>query len=107
MPEDFVTVAKAGQLPPGRMMLVELGRFERILLVNVNGSYHAVDELCPHSGAALSEGDLYGEVVECPLHSSMFRVRTGEVLTPPASENLTVYRVRVEGDDILVGPPLP
>jgi 3-phenylpropionate/trans-cinnamate dioxygenase ferredoxin subunit len=107
MPEDFVTVAKAGQLPPGRMMLVELGRFERILLVNVNGSYHAVDELCPHSGAALSEGDLYGEVVECPLHSSMFLVRTGEVLTPPASENLTVYRVRVEGDDILVGPPLP
>ena len=105
MPEEFVKVAKAGQLPPGRMMLVELGRFERILLVNVNGSYHAVDELCPHSGAALSEGDLYGEVVECPLHSSMFRVKTGEVLTPPASEGLTVYQVRVEGDDILVGPP--
>ena len=105
MPEEFVKVAKAGQLPPGRMMLVELGLFERILLVNVNGSYHAVDELCPHSGAALSEGDLYGEVVECPLHSSMFRVKTGEVLTPPASEGLTVYQVRVEDDDILVGPP--
>ena len=105
MPEEFVKVAKAGQLPPGRMMLVELGRFERILLVNVNGSYHAVDELCPHSGAALSEGDLYGEVVECPLHSSMFRVKTGEVLTPPASEGLTVYQVRLEGDDILVGAP--
>ena len=105
MPEEFVKVAKAGQLPPGRMMLVELGRFERILLVNVNGSYHAADELCPHSGAALSEGDLYGEVVECPLHSSMFRVKTGEVLTPPASEGLTVYQVRLEGDDILVGPP--
>ena len=70
MPEEFVKVAKAGQLPPGRMMLVELGRFERILLVNVNGSYHAVDELCPHSGAALSEGDLYGEVVECPAACS-------------------------------------
>ena len=107
MPDEFVTVAKVGQLPPGSMMLVELGRFERILLVNVNGGYHAVDELCPHSGAALSEGDLYGEVVECPLHSSFFRVRTGEVLTPPASENLTVYQVRVEGDDILVGPPVP
>lgn len=105
MPQEFVNVAKAGQLPPGKMMLVELGRFERILLVNVNGSYHAVDELCPHSGAALSEGDLYGEVVECPLHSSMFRVKTGEVLTPPASEGLTVYQVRVEGDDIFVGPP--
>jgi nitrite reductase/ring-hydroxylating ferredoxin subunit len=105
MPQEFVKVAQAGQLPPGSMMLVQLGRLERILLVNVNGSYHAVEELCPHSGAALSEGDLYGEIVECPLHGSAFRVKTGEVLTPPAAEDLTVYQVRVEGDDILVGPP--
>lgn len=105
MPEEFTKVAQTDQLPPGRMMLVELGRFERILLVNLEGSYYAVEELCPHSGAALSEGDLYGRVVECPLHGSAFDVKTGEVLTMPAEENLIVYQVRVEGDDILVGPP--
>ena len=105
MPEEFVKVAQTDQLPPDRMMLVEFGQFERILLVNHKGNYYAVDELCPHSGAALSEGDLYGEVVECPLHGSMFRVKTGEVLTPPALEDLTVYQVRVEGSDILIGPP--
>ena len=98
-------MARTDELQPGAMMLVELGRFERILLVNLSGEYYAVEELCPHSGAALSEGDLYGEDVECPLHSSVFNVRTGKALRPPADEDLTVYQVRVEGDDILVGPP--
>ena len=105
MPEDFVKVAQADQIPPGGMILVELGPFERILLVNLGGSYYAVEELCPHSGAALSEGDLDGEMVECPLHSSMFHVKTGMVLSPPAGRDLIVYQVRVEGSDILVGPP--
>ena len=104
MPEEFVKVAKAGQLPPGRMMLVELGRFERILVVNLEGAYYAVEEICPHSGAALSEGMLYGEEVECPLHGSAFRLKTGEVVSPPCQEDLIVYQVRVEGDDILLGP---
>ena len=106
MPEEFVKVAQTDQLTPGRTMLVEFGKFERILLVNFEGDYYAVEELCPHSGAALSEGDLYGEVVECPLHGSAFDVRTGQVLTMPAEDNLIVYPVRIEGNDILVGPAL-
>lgn len=105
MPEEFVKVARTDQLPPGGMILVELSKFERVLLTNVEGSYYAVEELCPHSGAALSEGDLYGPEVECPLHSSMFNVQTGEVLSPPAARDLIVYPVRVEGTDILLGRP--
>ena len=27
-----------------------------------------MDEICSHAFAALSEGDLIGEEVECPLH---------------------------------------
>ncbi len=104
MPEEFVKVATTDQLPPGRKILVELSRFERILLVNLDGAYYALGEICPHSGAALSEGMLYGEEVECPLHGSAFRVRTGEVVSPPCQEDLIVYQVRVEGEDILLGP---
>ena len=105
MPEAFTRVASTDQLPPHSMMLVEISRYERVLLVNLDGSYYAVEELCPHSGAALSEGDLHKEYVECPLHSSIFNVKTGKVMTPPASEDLIVYPVRVEGEDILIGPP--
>ena len=104
MPEDFVKVARTGELSPGKMKLVELGG-ERILLANLDGEYHAIDEICNHAGAPLSDGDLQGAEVECPLHGSVFSVKTGEALGPPANDQLTVYRVRVEGDDILIGPP--
>lgn len=103
MPENFVKVAQTGDLSPGQMKLVEIGD-ERILLTNLGGEYHAVAEVCSHAFAPLSEGDLTNEEVECPLHGSVFNVKTGEVLSPPADESLTVYPVRVEGSDILVGP---
>ena len=104
MPETFVKVAQTGDLSPGQMKLVELGD-ERILLVNLNGQYHAVDEVCTHAFAPLSEGDISGAEVECPLHGSVFSAESGEVLSPPADQPLTVYSVRVEGNDVLVGPP--
>ena len=103
MPTDFVKVAQVGELSPGEMKLVEIGD-ERILLANLEGQYHAVDEVCTHAFAPMSEGSLSGEEIECPLHGSLFSVRTGEVLGPPAGEPITVYPVRVDGDDILVGP---
>ncbi len=103
MPENFVKVAQTGDLSPGQMKLVEIGD-ERILLTNLGGEYHAVAEVCSHAFAPLSEGDLTDEEVECPLHGSVFNVKSGEVLSPPAAEALTVYTVRVEGSDILVGP---
>ena len=105
MPEGYVKVAQTDELAPGQMKLVEVGD-DRILLVNLDGGYHAVSEICTHAYAPMSDGNLSGEEVECPLHGSVFSVKTGEPTCPPASEGLTVYEVRVEGSDILIGPPV-
>jgi nitrite reductase/ring-hydroxylating ferredoxin subunit len=32
-------------------------------------------------------------------------VTSGEVITPPATQPLRIFQVRIEGEDILVGPP--
>jgi 3-phenylpropionate/trans-cinnamate dioxygenase ferredoxin subunit len=37
-----------------------------------------------------------------PLHGAKFDIRTGEVLGPPAYENVAGYSVRVTGTDIEV-----
>ena len=100
----FVKVAELGEISPGEMKLVELGQ-DQILLANVNGNVFAIDDICSHAYASLSEGDLNGQEVECPLHGSAFNLVTGEALTPPANEALRVFQVRVEGQDILLGPP--
>ncbi len=100
---DFVKVAEVSEIPPGDMKAVRVGN-EEILVVNVDGSFHACDDVCTHSYASLSEGDLDGAEVQCPLHGATFNVTTGEVLTPPAAEALRRFEVRVEGSDVLIGP---
>ena len=104
MPQEFVKVAETGDLSPGQMKTVKVGD-EEILLGNVGGNFYAVSDICTHAYASLSEGDLSDQEVECPLHGSVFNIASGEPLSPPASEALTVYSVRVEGTDIFVGPP--
>ena len=100
----FVKVADLGELSPGDMKAVDVGG-EQVLLVNVDGTIYACDEICSHAYAGLSEGDLNGNEIECPLHGANFNVTTGECLTPPAEDNLRVYPVQIDGQDILVGPP--
>ena len=100
----FVKVADLGELSPGEMKYVEVGD-EQVLLANVEGTIYACDNVCAHAFAPLAEGALDGEQVECPLHGSVFNVITGEVVDPPADEGIRVFQVRIEGQDILVGPP--
>ncbi len=100
----FVKVAEVGELSPGEMKMVEVGE-NQILLANVAGNIWACDNICTHAGAPLSEGELDEDQVECPLHGSVFDVVTGEVIGPPAAENLRLFQVTIEGPDILVGPP--
>ena len=99
----FVKVAEVGELSPGHMKAVEVGE-DQVLLANVGGTIYACSNACTHAFAPLSEGDLYGELVECPSHGSVFDVTTGEVIDAPAQENLPVFEVRIDGRDILVGP---
>jgi len=100
----FVKVAQVGELSPGETKMVEIGH-DQILLANVDGNIYACDDICSHAYASLSEGDLNGAEVECPLHGSVFNVITGEALTPPAEERLRLFEVRIQGQDIMVGPP--
>jgi len=50
----------------------------------------------------LSEGDLEGKEIICPLHGAVFDVTNGEVVEPTASEPLTRYNVRVSAEGIEV-----
>lgn len=97
-------MADLDEVSPGKMKSVEIGG-DQVLLSNVEGTIYACDNLSSHAFAPLAEGDLDGRQVECPLHGSIFDVATGEVIDPPAIERLRVFQVRIEGQDILVGPP--
>ena len=99
----YTKVADVGELGPGDVKTVEMGP-DQVLLVNVDGTIYAVDDICSHAYASLAEGDLAGDEIECPLHGSAFNVITGEALMPPADENIRTFEVRIDGQDVLLGP---
>ena len=94
-------VTTASVLPPGAMTFVVVDR-ERVLLANVEGVFYALRDACGHRQAPLSRGTLVGHVLECPLHFATFDVRTGKLLSGPASADVPAYEVRVEGDTVFV-----
>ncbi|MBL8041687.1 MAG: Rieske 2Fe-2S domain-containing protein, partial [Nitrospira sp.] len=64
---NYITVAQVDQVPPGTCRTVEVeGIF--LALCNVAGTFHVVDNTCPHAGGPLGEGCMDGELVECPWH---------------------------------------
>lgn len=97
----FVTVAQVGDVPPGRVKVVDAGQI-RLAVCNVNGTYYAIDDRCTHDGGPLGEGELFGFSVECPRHGARFDVRTGAVRSFPAVLPVTTHPVRVEGSEIQV-----
>ncbi len=101
---QLIKVAEANDIPPGTAKAVEAeGR--RIALFNSGDGYYAIDGVCTHRGGPLSEGEVNGTVVTCPLHGATFDITTGNVLGPPAPEGVVSYRVRVDGNDIKVERP--
>ena len=94
-----VTVAK--DIPPGEARAFDVaGR--RIAVFNTGDAFLAIDDECTHDGGPLSEGSVEGTCVTCPWHGAEFDLSTGEVLTPPAVENVRSYQVVISDGEISI-----
>lgn len=86
---------------PGAVVAVE-GR--EIALFRTSTGLAAIDNSCPHSGAALALGCQEGDHVECPWHGWRFDLHTGACATV-AEDSTRSYRVRaVDGTVELLLP---
>jgi nitrite reductase/ring-hydroxylating ferredoxin subunit len=72
----------------------------RIAIFSMKGKYYAIDALCRHQDGSLAPGKLDGEVVECPLHSWHYNIRTGELLDYLKGVKLTTHQVIVKERDL-------
>jgi len=89
------------ELPESAVRQVEVAG-EPVAVCNVEGEFYAIHDTCTHAEASLSEGDLSGDELVCPLHFATFNVRTGEATGGPAEEPCRPYDVRREGDELVI-----
>ncbi len=75
---------------------------KEVCVARVGNEVFAIEDNCSHQDAALSEGEQNGYKIECWLHSAECDLRTGEALTPPASQAVKTYPVLVDGNNVVV-----
>ena len=97
----WVEVAAADELAPGERFVFEITHHV-IALFNVDGTHHAVADICTHDDGPLADGRLLGCEIECPRHYARFDLRDGSVTMPPAVRPIRVYPVRIEAGTVQV-----
>ena len=97
---DQIPVGSVDELAPGQRKLAFVdGR--SIVLFNIDGTIHAIDNACPHNGASLASGHLNGCVLSCPAHGLRFDLRTG-CMPGAGGLSLTTFTVRVTHGKLFV-----
>jgi len=97
-------VAAADELPPCSRRVVDADGLQ-VAVFNLNGEFHAIEDVCAHDGGDLASGNLDGDTIACPRHGAKFCIRTGAVLSPPAYEDVNTFPVRVADGRVQVEIP--
>ena len=98
---QWITFIEKDEIKAGNREVFDTD-YGSILLMNIDGTFYAVENMCSHAEYELIEGEISGCKIECPKHGAWFDVRSGEALSPPADRPLKIFAARVEGDEVQV-----
>jgi 3-phenylpropionate/trans-cinnamate dioxygenase ferredoxin subunit len=101
-----VRVASVNDVKPGMAKRVDVDGY-RLCVVRVGDDWYVLGDECSHADYSLSEGDVWEDdrEIECPKHGSTFSLATGDPQTLPATQPVPTFKVRVDGDDVVVTLP--
>lgn len=99
--DGWTRVASAADVPKGGLSAVTTGN-ARIVLANVDGEFHALEDRCSHQDFPLSSGELEGCELECPFHGATFDVRSGRATRLPAVRPVRTYDAQVVDGQVYV-----
>lgn len=101
---EFVKIAPVAEVPPGARFYYDFEE-ESVIVLNIEGTFYCIADLCSHDDGPLEDGPLEGFEIECPRHGARFDVRNGRALCLPATRPIPHYEVKVEDGFIFVESP--
>ena len=97
-----MTILEYDSLVEGKPVSIEV-EGKQVCVARIGEEVFAVSNICTHSYAELSDGEIKGFAIECWLHGADFDLRTGKALTLPATEPLETFIVERQGNSITIG----
>lgn len=75
---------------------------EQVCVMRLEDGIFAINDVCTHEYALLSDGYYEDGKLECPLHQACFEIRTGKALNEPAVTDVQTYPTKVEAGVVYV-----
>lgn len=98
---EFHKMAATNEVAPGEVRQYRVEE-RPVALCNVDGEFHAFEDVCTHQFAHLSEGEFTDSEIKCPLHGAKFDVKTGAAKGLPAVKPVPKHEVKVEDGYVYV-----
>lgn len=97
----YKKLARLNEIQEGQIKVVET-RYASVALTKVKDKIIAFEDVCTHDGESISSGKIESDCIVCPRHFAKFELVSGKALCMPATEDLTLFQVRISGEDIEV-----
>ncbi|NTW56503.1 MAG: Rieske 2Fe-2S domain-containing protein [Chlorobiaceae bacterium] len=92
-------VGKASDVPPKGFKIFQFNK-DKVLVINDNGQLTACSAVCTHLGCLVHWESAAGQVA-CPCHGAKYK-QTGEIISGPQPLPLKAYKVKVDGENLVV-----
>ena len=97
---DEVVAAKLGEIKPNSGKIFRFGSRPGLLILNNDGTYHALSATCTHLGCTVQYRPDLREIW-CACHNGIYDINGRNVSGPPPRP-LTAFDVHLRGDEIVV-----
>lgn len=102
---EWHDVAAREQLDPDFPLGVEING-QNVGIYLVDDAVHALEDICPHAYALLSQGFQENGQIECPLHGARFEIGTGQCLNEIGQHDIRCLPVKVENGRVSIRIPI-
>ena len=95
-----IRICPVDDIKKGKAIRVKLGDEAIAIVRTPSGEVKAINDKCSHGEVSLSEGFVDDSTIECWAHGAKFSLETGDALTLPAFEPVSVYPIIIEDNTI-------
>lgn len=98
---DWVEVIAVDGLANGEKSVIEI-EGTAIAVFRLDDKFYAIEDVCTHDGTEIADGIIEGDEIICPRHGARFCLKTGQVKSAPAYENIRCFPTRVDAGIVFV-----
>jgi nitrite reductase (NADH) small subunit len=94
-------LAETSEIEEGKSLIVKGPDGLEIVLFKQEGEIFALENVCPHMGGPLGDGEIESCMVTCPWHGWQFDIKTGACENMPGDDARKI-NISVIGNDIFM-----